>query len=390
MNARTPEMPDTNQLLSPVGAPAKPRPSRLRRLRPLLLAVVLGGAGAGGTWWWSTARFLQSTDNATLAGDIATLSARIEGDVAEILVPDNARVTAGQPLIRLEQADWQARRDSAAAALEEAEASILATRAQAQQQRATIAAAEAAVPQAQAELQRAQQEAARYATLATEGFGARQQAERTLADRRKAEAALEAARANLGAARAVLPVIEAQVRAAEARRDAARAALALAESNLANTFIRAPFDGIAGNRAAQVGQHVRPGQLLIAVAPPPERQWVVANFKETQLARMRPGQPVRVSIDALGGLELHGHVESLAPATGAQFSLLPPENATGNFTKIVQRVPVRVTLDPDDAARLALLRPGLSVTAEVDTRDDPNAPRAPLGAAAAAIRNVGG
>jgi membrane fusion protein (multidrug efflux system) len=387
MTAQTDAKPETSAMMSPVGAPAAPKRSRFKRLRPFLLAAVLAGGGLGGHWWWTTARFMQSTDNAALAGDVANLSARIEGDVAEILVADNARVAAGQPLIRLEAADWQARRDCAAAGLAEAEAAILALRAQQGQQRATIAAAEAAVAQAEAERLRATQDAARYGALANEGVGARQQAERTLADRRKAEAAVEAANANLGAARAALPVLAAQESAAVARRDGARAALVLAERNLDATVVRAPFDGIAGNRAAQPGQHVRPGQLLIAVAPPPERQWVVANFKETQLARMRPGQPVSVHVDALG-IELHGRLESLAPATGAQFSLLPPENATGNFTKIVQRVPVRVALAPEDAARLALLRPGLSVTAEVDTRDDPDAPRGLFSAAAAALRHI--
>ena len=345
----------------------------------MLAAAALG---LGGASWLQVGRFQATTDNASLAGDIAPLGPRIEGDVAELLVADNQRVFAGQPLVRLEDQDWRARRDSAAAFMAEAEAALVTLGAQQAQQRATVAAAEAAVPQAEAERVRAVAESTRYSTLAGSGYGSKERAENSLALRQKAEAALAAAEANLGAARAALPVLEAQAKAATARRDSARAALALAENNLSYTVIRAPFDGIVGNRAAQLGQHVRPGQTLIAVAPPPERQWVVANFKETQLARMRPGQPARVVLD-VSGEELTGRVETLSPATGALFSLLPPENATGNVTRIVQRVPVRIALDRPEQA--PALRPGLSAVVTVDRRDDPGAPRGVLGAAAATI-----
>jgi membrane fusion protein (multidrug efflux system) len=373
MNAKTPHPPAS--LLETPAEPPKRR-GRLRRLRPLILLLALGAAGIGGTWWWRVGSFLESTDNAYLAGDIAPLASRIEGDVAEILVADNQPVRQGQPLIRLERQDWAARRDGAAASLAAAEATEATLKAQRTQQLATIAGAEAAIRQAEAERVRATQEAQRYETLATGGVGARQAAERTLADQRKAEAALAAATANLAAARAALPVLDAQAAGAEAQVGVARSALALAESNLAYTTIRAPFDGVAGNRAAQIGQHVRPGQALIAVAPPPERQWVLANFKETQLARMREGQPASITLDVSGAV-LRGRVASLSPATGSLFSLLPPENATGNFTRIVQRVPVKILLDEPEAAA-GLLRPGLSAVAEVDTRDDPAAPRGVL------------
>ena len=363
MNAETSKPSPAAVLASPAA------PSRRRRfLLPLAALLALGGAGWWGHGWWVEGRFLESTDNATVGGDIVTLSARIEGDVAEILVADNAPVRLGQPLLRLETRDWQARRDQAAAGLEAAEAAIATARAQAVQARAQVDAARAQTGTAEAELARATQEANRFGTLAASGVGSRENAERTLADRRKAEAAIAASRANLAAAEAALPLIAAQEAQAVASRDGARAALALADSNLSYTVIRAPFDGVAGNRAAQPGQHVRPGQALIAVAPPPARQWVVANFKETQTHAMRPGQPVRVHVDQ-GGVELAGRVESFAPATGSLFSLLPPENATGNFTKIVQRVPVRVALLPGQAG-MEGLRPGLSVTATVDTRGD--------------------
>jgi len=379
MNVQTPIRPDAD-LLATTPAVA-PRRSWWRRSRPVAALVVMVAAALGGAWWWQVGRFQVSTDNAYLAGDIAPLGPRIEGDVAQLLVADNQRVSLGQPLIRLEDQDWRARRDSAAAALAEAEAALVMLDAQRAQQRATVAAADAAVPQAEAERDRAIAESTRYGTLAGSGFGSRERAETSVANRLKAAAALAAAEANLSAARAALPVLEAQTRAALARRDSARAALALAENSLSYTTIRAPFDGVVGNRSAQVGQHVRPGQTLIAVAPPPERQWVVANFKETQLARMRPGQPARVTLDVSGQV-LEGRVETLSPATGALFSLLPPENATGNFTRIVQRVPVRIALDhPEEAPAL---RPGLSAVATVDTRGAPAAlPGAPGTVAAA-------
>ena len=163
-------------------------------------------------------------------------------------------------------------------------------------------------------------------------------------------------------------MVNAQVMQATARQQNAAAAVTLAENNLAYTVIRAPFDGIAGNRAAELGQHVTPATQLIAVAPLRERLYVVANFKETQLTRMRAGQLVEVSVDAYPDQRLAGHIESFAPASGAQFSLLPPDNATGNFTKIVQRVPVRIAL-PENGPLAGLLRPGLSVTVTVDTSD---------------------
>jgi membrane fusion protein (multidrug efflux system) len=351
--------------------------SPLRRLRlPLALLLVLGAA-LGGAWWWEEARFHVSTDNAYVAGDIAPLSARIEGDVAEVLVADNSRVTAGQPLIRLEQQDWLARRDAARAAVEGAEAQLATLAAQQGQARSQIAAAEAQLASAQAERERATLEANRFGSLAASGTGSREAAERTLADRRKAEAGVTLASANLANARAALPVLAAQIEAATASRDQASANLRLAENNLSYTVIRAPFDGIVANRAAQVGQHVRSGLQLVSVAPPPERTWLVANFKETQLAAIRPGQPVRVTLDVTGEV-LEGHVEALAPATGALFSLLPPENATGNFTRVVQRVPVRIAFDRPAQG----LRPGLSATAEVDTR----APGEPANRVAALFR----
>ena len=387
MNARTPTIPETEARASaPAADPSipagKPRRSRFRRALPLVALLVLIGGTLGGTWYWQVGRFMESTDNAYVGGDIAVLSSRVEGDVARILVADNQAVEAGQPLIELDRRDWQARRDQAVAALAEAEANIGTLAAQRAQAQAQVASAESQIVQAEADRVFAVADAGRAGSLASSGFGTREAVDRTTAARRRAEAAVAVAQAGLESARGAIPVLEAQARSAVARRDAARAALELAQANLDYTTIRAPFAGVAGNRAAQLGQHVRAGQNLIAVSPPAERLYVTANFKETQLRRLHEGQPVELSVDAGGAL--HGTVQSLAPATGAQFSLLPPENATGNFTKIVQRVPVRIAVEPGQ--NVANLRPGLSVEAEVDTRDDPHAPRSLLGAAAAMIR----
>ena len=395
MNARTPTIADPEARVTaqekPPGAPqpkegtppeaAAPARGRARRILPLVALLLLAGGALGGTWYWQVGRFLQSTDNAYVGGDIAVLSSRIEGDVARILVGDNQPVEAGQPLIELDRRDWQARRDQAAAALAEADGNIGTLAAQRAQAVAQVVAAESQIAQAEADRVFAVTDAGRAGSLASSGFGTREAVDRTTAARRKAEATVAVAQAGLESARGAIPVLDAQANSAVARRDAARAALALAESNLDYTIIRAPFAGIAGNRAAQPGQHVRAGGNLIAVSPPAGQLYVTANFKETQLRRLREGQPVELSVDAGG--TLHGTVQSLAPATGAQFSLLPPENATGNFTKIVQRVPVRIAVDPGQDVRN--LRPGLSVEAEVDTRDDPHAPRGLLGVAAAML-----
>ena len=372
-------------------APATP-PSGLRRklVRLSLAGLLLGGVALGGSWWWSVGRFLEQTENAYVQGDVAMLAFRVDGNVGAIRVADNQRVVRGDVLLELDPALYRARVAQAEASLADATGAIATLAEQLALQGAQVTVNQALLAQAGAEQARASADARRYQGLAAQGWSSRQTEERARADGLKAAAAIGSAEAQLAAARQQMVVLQAQARQAEARRDQAAATLRLAQIDLEQTVLRAPFDGIVGNRAAQLGQYVRPGQNLIAVAPPPERQWVVANFKETQLARFRPGMPVRVTVDALDGLELHGRIDSLAPATGSLFSLLPPENATGNFTKIVQRVPVRVALDAADAARLALLRPGLSVVAEADTRDDPTASRSTFGALGTTLAHVFG
>ena len=372
----------------PAEAQTPAAPSRLARglrraWRPVAALIVVVGAGVTASWWFTEGRYIQSTDNAYVQGDIAVLSPRIEGDVAAIKVTDNQRVAAGDPLIVLDPTDWRSRLAQATAAAAEATAAVQTALRQVTQQRAMIDAAEAAIVQAQAEQVRTSADAKRSGSLVAGGWASHQSNDQAIADSHKADAAVVAAQAQKAAAQAQLDVLGAQVVQAQARQQNATAAVTLAENNLAYTVIRAPFDGIAGNRAAEPGQHVTPATQLIAVAPVRDKLYVVANFKETQLHRMRPGMKVRLipDIDPDGAVD--GRVDSLAPATGALFSLLPPENATGNFTKVVQRVPVKLVIDPAQATHAEWLRAGLSVTAEVDTRG-PDAERLGLFGAAAA------
>ncbi len=367
--------------------PAPPPPRRLLKLlRLLVLAGLLLLAAIAGLWWMSEGRWVMSTDNAYVQGDIVVLTARIEGDITAITFADNQRVRAGTPLISLDPADFFSRRDQARAGLAEAEAAVVTAERQVEQTRLSIDAAAATVVQAEAEAVRAAADAGRSGLLSGAGWTSRQANDLAIATTRKADAGVLAARAQKSVAEQSIAVAQAQVATAQARVGSARAALALAENNLSHTTIRAPADGVAANRAAQLGQHVQVGQQLLALAPPPERLFVVANFKETQIRRMQPGQKVRLIPDIDAGAAVTGRVDSIAPATGALFSLLPPENATGNFTKVVQRVPVKLTLDPADAARAAWLRAGLSITAEVDTRG-PDAER--LGFFGAALAAAG-
>ncbi|MEJ0015177.1 MAG: HlyD family secretion protein [Acetobacteraceae bacterium] len=389
MNAVT-EKPEPLPADSQTTATPAPARARGRRwlIRPLIGLVAVIGIGVTASWWFTEGRYIESTDNAYIRGDIAVLSPRIEGDVTAVVVTDNQPVRAGDPLILLDPSDWRARLDQARATAAEAAAAIETAQRQVGQQQATIAASDAAITQAQAEQSRASADATRSGSLVAGGWASRQANDQAIADSRKANASVVAAQAQRAAAEQQLAVLNAQVVQARARQQSAAAAVQLAENNLSYTVIRAPFDGIVGNHAVEAGQHVSPGSQLIAVAPPPEKLYVVANFKETQLRRMRPGMAVRLVPDIDPGAAVEARVDSLAPATGALFSLLPPENATGNFTKVVQRVPVKLVLDPAQATRAGWLRAGLSVTAEVDTRG-PDAQRLGLfGTAAATIRRA--
>ncbi|HSV25447.1 MAG TPA: HlyD family secretion protein, partial [Xanthobacteraceae bacterium] len=293
-------------------------------------------------------------------------SPHIAGFVAEILVTDNQRVDAGQVLVRLDDRDARAAAEHAEAVLNQRTAMLASLRAKYALQQSTIQQAAADFDAKVAQASFAKLDAARYHTLALSDYGSRQNAERTGAQDQAARAAVASAQAALAAANQQLSVLAANIDEAAAAVAQAQADLQTARLNLGYAEIRSPISGYVGNRAARVGAYVSQGTYLLSIVPA-HGLWVDANFKEDQLARMQPGQPATIVADTLPGHVFHGHLLSVAPATGAVFSVIPPENATGNFTKIVQRVPVRIALDDEDAS-LGRIRPGLSTVATVDTR----------------------
>ncbi|HEY5299108.1 MAG TPA: HlyD family secretion protein [Acetobacteraceae bacterium] len=354
-----------------VAAPPRSRAKRARKTLALgALAIAFAAAGAWyGHTWWTTGRFTESTDDAYVGGDVTTISPHVAGFVADIAVADNARVRAGELLVRIDKRDVQAAYDHAQAVVEARAASLASLRAQSVQQQSAIQQSVAEVGAKMAQAAFADEDARRYASLAQTNAGSRQDAQRTLAADQAARAGVISARAGLEAARQQLGVLDTEM--AEARAAIAQAVsdLQTARLNLGYTEIRSPIDGYVGNRSAQVGAYVSEGAYLLSIIPA-HGLWVDANFKENQLARMRRGQSATIIADAVPGHVFRGHVVSLAPGTGAVFSVIPAENATGNFTKIVQRVPVRIALDAGDAM-LGALRPGLSTTVSVDTRSAP-------------------
>ena len=325
-------------------------------------ALALLGAASAGWSWWTEGRFLETTDDAYVLADIAPIGAKVPGYVRELPVDNNRPVKAGDVLAVLDDSDYRARADQAAAGVAAQRAALLSNDARILWQRSVIEQARSGVVAAEAELRRATLELGRSDTLASRAWATQQRLESATADRGKAAASLSHAKAALTAETDQLGVIQAQRHELEAALAQAEAQLALARDDLGHTVIRAPIDGVVGNRMVQLGVLARPGVQLMVVVPL-GALYVDANFKETQLRHMRPGQVARVGVDAFPDLDLVGRVGSFAPASGSRFSLLPPENATGNFTKIVQRVPVRILLPPSTG-----LRPGLSVVVSVDTR----------------------
>ncbi len=340
------------------------------RLKWLMYAALGGliavGAARYGYDWWSVGRFIESTDDAYAGGNVTPISPHVAGFVAQILAADNEYVGAGQPLIRLDDRDFRAAVDRGTAIVAAREATLASLEARELLQQTAIRQAKADLDAKQAQAAFAKQDGQRYRDLALTAAGSRQNAERASALDEAAQAGVVSSAAGLDAAKQQLTVLDADI--AEARADVAQAQadLRTAELNLGYTEIRSPIDGYVGNRAAEVGAYVSGGAYLITIIPA-HHLWVDANFKEDQLGRMAPGQAATVAADVLPDHVFHGHVISIAPATGAVFSVIPPENATGNFTKIVQRVPVRIELDGDDPM-LRALRPGLSTNVSVDTR----------------------
>jgi len=316
--------------------------------------------------WWTVGRFVESTDDAYVGGDVTVIAPEVAGFVKQVAVTDNQSVHAGDLLIKLDDRDYRAVLAKADAAVALQQATLTNLDATRHLQAAVIAQAQAEIAATDAETSRAHDDQVRFQKLLGTGAISIQGFQQADANYKLALAAGAKAQATLEAAQRQLDVIATQKMQAQAALQQVIAQRESAQLNLGYTELRAPIDGVIGNRSAQIGAYATTGSQLISLVPS-HGLWVDANFKENQLVNIRPGSPATVKVDSLPGQIFHGHVASVSPATGAQFSVLPPENATGNFTKIVQRVAVRIVLD-DSTAALDQLRAGLSVTAKVDTR----------------------
>jgi membrane fusion protein (multidrug efflux system) len=301
------------------------------------------------------------TDNAYVRGDITQISPKVAGYVVDVRVTDNQRVAAGDVLFRIDDRDYRAKLQQAQAAVAARRAAVVNLDAQITLQHAVIRQANAAVGAASTEAGRSSRDAARGAQLASQQLIAASSYDQLQSSAESAASRVAETQANAAAAQQRIAVLESQRPQLQADIRAAEAAVALAQLDVESTTVRAPVAGRVSERIARVGQYVRPGTQLIGLVP--TELWVVANFKETQLPGMRVGDQVEIAIDAVPDATFHGHLESLSPASGAQFALLPPDNATGNFTRIVQRVPVRIALD--DARELERLLPGMSASVRV-------------------------
>jgi len=311
-----------------------------------------------------------STDDAYVQADNTLIAPRVSGYISQVLVTDNQPVKAGQVLASIDDQDFQTALRQAIADRDTAESEIRSIDAQLLLQNSTIEQANQQATAADAALRFAQQDNARYEVLSHTGAGTIQSAQQTESQLVQRSAGLLQARAALTAAKQQVEVLQAARVKATAQLEHYRAAEQQARLNLGYTMITAPIDGTVGARSLRVGQYVQAGTQLMAVVPL-DAVYIVANFKETQLTRVRPGQAVEISVDTFPDATIHGHVDSVAPATGLQFALLPPDNATGNFTKIVQRLPVKIMLDRDPTGRATAaerLRPGMSVEPTIDTK----------------------
>ena len=369
LEARRPGAPDADSAAAAKPGSSKPAPRAGRRKLALIgaaAAVLLAAGGWYGYHYLTVGRYLVSTDDAYVRADATTLAAKVAGYVSSIDVADNSLVHAGDVIARIDDGDYKLAAQAAGDKVATQQATvgrigqqIVATQAAVAQARAQLASARAVETRTASELKRQQ-------ALASKEFASRQTLEQAQSSRDQAIASVQSAQAAVASAIANVGVLEAQQQEAEHQLKELKTAEAKAERDLSFTVIRAPIDGVIGNRAMQVGDFVQTGQRLAAVVPLHD-VYVDANFKETQVAGLRPGQPVEVSVDALPDRTITGTVASMSPASGSVFSLLPPDNATGNFTKIVQRLAVRVRL-PAAVTDKRLLRPGMSVLVSVNTK----------------------
>lgn len=344
-------------------------PKKRRKILPVLGLVLLGAAGWYGYDWWTNGRFLVSTDDAYIEGDIATISPKVSGYVAKVDVVANQHVKAGDPLVTLDDGDYRIAAEQAEAQIATQKLALSRFDAQISGAKASLAQTEAQRNALEATVRGAELAQKRASELQSKSFG-------TDASRDSAQVALDQARANLAgaeaniaAAKANITVLEAQQMEAESTIRSLELARDKADRDLGFTILKAPYDGVIGNVAVQVGDLVSAGQRLAALVPT-DQLYIDANFKETQIAHLVPGSKVEIHVDAYEDHPIEGTVASISPASGSVFSLLPAENATGNFTKVIQRVPVRITL-PADVLAEGHLRAGLSVVVDVDTRTAP-------------------
>lgn len=366
--AAAPQMPGAAAALPAVST------SGVRRLMiPIVcIAVVVGALVVANQRWdaWVANAQTQVTDDAYVHADVSLLSARVGGNILAVAVHDYQTVKAGDPLVEIDPADYQAAVEAAEAAVAGARAALDNLKNQEALQGALVSQAEAEQTSAVAIATEMQQEFDRQGVLLKGGLvGTVQQVQQATANLGKASAEVLAAGAAVVAQKRQLDVLVGQEASLRASLDAAQANLKTAQLKLGYTKVVAPFDGTVGTRQVQVGDYVNVGTNLIAVVPIPA-VYVMANFKETQLTRVEPGQPVDITVDTFPGDVLHGRVERLSPASGAVFALLPPDNATGNFTKVVQRIPVRIGFEPDQPL-VSKLRAGMSVEARIDVSGRP-------------------
>ena len=344
---------------------AKAGPSR--RIVLLGIGAVLLIAGAiWGVRWWTVGRFIESTDDAYLQADSVTIAPKVSGYVAEVYVVDNQAVKTGDPLVRLDRRQYQAILEQANATIAARKADIARGAAELLQQQANIAQAKAQLEGARSSETHAIQEVKRYEPLVATGAETNEKLADLVNARNQAAATVAADVAALQSAERQPATTQAQIEQSRAQLQAAEASFRQAQLDTGDTIVRSTLDGRVGDRTVRVGQYAQPGTRFMTIVPVQD-VYLEANFKETQIGLMRAGQPATIHVDALSGTDLHGSVVSFSPGTGSQFALLPPQNATGNFTKIVQRVPVRIHIDAGQETRSVLV-PGLSVTVKVDTR----------------------
>ncbi|WP_249136770.1 HlyD family secretion protein [Bradyrhizobium tropiciagri] len=358
------DVPERGQQAAPT-APPKKR-SRMRILLGLIAFLVIACGGIYARQWYAVGRYIESTNNAYLRADQVAMAPRVAGQVSEIYVKDNEEVAAGQPLVKIDPRRYEMIVRQSRATVDARQADIAKGTADLREQDAVIAQAQADVETAQVNSSLAEKEFERSSSLAARGFGTQQKNDQTESTLAQARSTVTLKQAILDAARQKIATLKAQLAQADAQLVAAKESLAQAEIDLSDTVVRSPIAGRVGDRTVQLGQFAQPGTKLLTVVPTGQI-YLVANFKETQVENMRPGQPAEISVDAYPNLPLTGTVDSFAPGTGARFALLPPENATGNFTKIVQRVPVRIRVDAPRAAAPAFV-PGLSIEVSVNTK----------------------